>query len=71
MRIQRLHIRGCKSVPGFKNLSDFLIDFDTHSSMTILVGRNGAGKSNILEALTVIFRDLDLQISKPKFRLCS
>jgi energy-coupling factor transporter ATP-binding protein EcfA2 len=35
--------------------------------MTILVGRNGTGKSNILEALTVIFRDLDLLISQPKF----
>jgi predicted ATPase len=26
----------------------------------VLVGRNGTGKSNVLEALTIIFRDLDL-----------
>jgi len=67
VRIQKLHIRRCKSIPGFKNLSDFIIDFDARSSMTVLVGRNGTGKSNILEALTVIFRDLDLLISQPKF----
>jgi predicted ATPase len=47
-------------LPSFKNLSDFRINFDDHSSVAVLVGRNGTGKSNILEALTLIFRDLDL-----------
>jgi hypothetical protein len=28
----------------------------------VLVGRNGTGKSNVLEALTIIFRDLDLGV---------
>ena len=44
----------------FKNLKDFAITFDSSSSVSVLVGRNGTGKSNILEAITLIFRDLDL-----------
>lgn len=63
MRIHRLWIKA----PGFKNLIDFKIDFDEASPMTVLVGRNGTGKSNILEALTIIFRDLDLEASTPSF----
>jgi predicted ATPase len=55
MRLDRLHIRS-----RFKNLADFQIDFDEASEMTVLVGHNGTGKSNLLEALTIIFRDLDL-----------
>ena len=55
MRLDRLKIRS-----RFKNLSDFSIDFDENSPTTVLVGRNGSGKSNLLEALTIIFRDLDL-----------
>lgn len=47
-------------LPDFKNLRDFRIDFDSASSISVLVGRNGTGKSNVLEALTIIFRDLDL-----------
>jgi predicted ATPase len=63
MRIHRLFIKP----PGFKNLIDFKIDFDEASPMTVLVGRNGTGKSNILEALTIIFRDLDLEVPTPPF----
>lgn len=44
----------------FKNLRDFEINFDRESQTTVLVGRNGSGKSNLLEALIIIFRDLDL-----------
>ncbi len=61
MRLDRLHIRS-----QFKNLRDFAIDFDEHSEMTVLVGHNGTGKSNLLEALTIIFRDLDLG-ERPRF----
>ncbi len=61
MRLDRLHIRS-----RFKNLCDFRIDFDEASEMTVLVGRNGTGKSNLLEALTIIFRDLDLGV-RPAF----
>lgn len=54
MRLDKLRIG------RFKNLQDFAIDFDEQSSTTVLVGRNGTGKSNLLEALTIIFADLDL-----------
>lgn len=42
----------------YKNLKDLTIDFDQDHLITVLIGRNGTGKSNVLEALTVIFRDL-------------
>jgi predicted ATPase len=67
MRLLRLHIKQCQSIPGFKNLSDFVIELDAESPTTVLVGRNGTGKSNILEAITVIFRDLDLEVVNPQF----
>ncbi len=67
MRLLRLHIKPCRSAPGFKNLIDFSIDFNQDSPTAVLVGRNGTGKSNVLEALTVIFRDLDLELSTPVF----
>ncbi|MBW1780409.1 MAG: AAA family ATPase [Deltaproteobacteria bacterium] len=67
MRIHRLHIKRCQNTPGFKNLIDFKIDFDSESPTSVLVGRNGTGKSNILEALTIIYRDLDLEMIKPEF----
>ena len=57
----------CQTTPGFKNLIDFTIDFDQNSPTAVLVGRNGTGKSNVLEALTVIFRDLDLEMATPQF----
>ncbi|HEU0249094.1 MAG TPA: AAA family ATPase [Solirubrobacteraceae bacterium] len=54
MRLDELYIG------EFKNLRDLHIDFDESSPYTVLVGENGAGKSNLLEALTLIFRQLDL-----------
>ncbi|MEW5826292.1 MAG: AAA family ATPase [Candidatus Bipolaricaulota bacterium] len=53
MRLDKL------TIGSFKNLRDFSIDFDEQTPTTVLVGRNGTGKSNLLEALTIIFRDLD------------
>ena len=47
-------------LPKFKNLTSFSMDFDSESSVSVLVGKNGTGKSNVLEATTLIFRDLDL-----------
>src|SRR5437870_2267241 len=60
MRLDKLRIG------RFKNLRDFSIDFDERSPTTVLVGRNGTGKSNLLEALTIIFADLDLAVG-PSF----
>lgn len=55
MRIDRL------ALTDFKNLIDFEVDFDVTSTRQVVVGRNGVGKSNLLESLTRIFRDLDLE----------
>lgn len=54
MRIDWLYI------DRFKNLRDFEIDFDEKSLTTVLIGENGTGKSNLIEALIIIFRDLYL-----------
>src|SRR3712207_5482690 len=48
------------TLPAFKNLQEFTLEFDSEAPLAVLVGRNGTGKSNVIEALTVIFRDLDL-----------
>ena len=54
MRIDKLHIT------KFKNLKDFNIDFNEEVLTNVLIGQNGFGKSNVFEALVIIFRDLDL-----------
>lgn len=63
------------AIPHFRNLRDVVIDFATQlSSMPgmaadaapksirshALIGQNGTGKSNLIEALITIFRDVDL-----------
>ena len=55
------------SIENFKNLKNFSIDFDDEYLVTVLLGRNGTGKSNLLEALIIIFRDLDLH-EPPAFK---
>ena len=47
-------------IADWKNLKDFSIDFAEDSSTSVFVGRNATAKSNLLEALVVAFRDLDL-----------
>src|SRR3546814_306473 len=54
MRVDSLTIR------SFKNLTDITIDFDEGELSTVVIGENGTGKSNVIEALATIFRDLDL-----------
>lgn len=49
------------SVDGFKNLNNVSIAFDKEEMSTVLVGLNGTGKSNVLEALVTIFKCLDLR----------
>jgi ABC-type multidrug transport system ATPase subunit len=60
MRIDKVKIN------GFKNLNQFEIDLEQTKMHTVLLGQNAAGKSNFLEALVIIFRDLDLD-KKPLF----
>src|SRR6476620_1889365 len=45
-------------VGEYKNLRDVLIDFDQDHWVTVVIGWNGTGKSNVLEALATLFRDL-------------
>lgn len=64
--MQLLRIR----IPNFRNLRDLNIAFDTHLQPAdappkpirshALIGQNGTGKSNLIEALITIFRDVDL-----------
>jgi predicted ATPase len=60
MRVDKLRIK------NFKNLQDFSIDFDESQLTTVLIGRNGTGKSNLIEALVAIFGDLD-PADRPSF----
>lgn len=55
MRLNRLKLE------SFKNLVDISIDFDEDELSTVLIGANGSGKSNVIEAIVTIFRDLDLE----------
>ena len=54
-------------VEAFKNLKDFKVDFDENPDelFAVLLGQNGLGKSNLLEVLVVIFRDLFLANETP------
>ena len=49
-------------IENFKNLKNLKVDFDESSPYTVFVGENGAGKSNLIEAIAIIFRDLDLDV---------
>ena len=42
----------------FKNLKDYEVRFGSAHGLDIVLGWNGTGKSNLFEALIVIFRDL-------------
>lgn len=61
MRIDKVKIK------NFKNLKDATIDFDESQTISVVIGKNGAGKSNLLEALIIIFRDLDLDEDTTQF----
>ncbi|MCL6174866.1 AAA family ATPase [Acinetobacter baumannii] len=69
MRLDYLKIGSAKDSPThqFKNLKDVCIDFDENESITVVIGWNGTGKSNVLEALAIIFRDLILKTKEPAF----
>ena len=54
MRLDRL------TIPSYRNLRSFTIDFDETQATTVLLGRNGSGKSNLIEAIVEIFRELEV-----------
>lgn len=43
---------------GYKNLKNLELEFEDNSCVNALIGNNGSGKSNILEALTIVFTAL-------------
>ncbi|PMK01173.1 AAA family ATPase [Vibrio sp. 10N.261.55.A7] len=47
----------------FKNLKNVTIDFEEEEWITLVIGWNGTGKSNVLEALATVFLEL---IGKPQ-----
>ena len=49
MKLKTLQIK------KYKNLKDITIDFESGNGLTMLIGNNGSGKSNILEAISGIF----------------
>lgn len=64
-----MHLSRLK-IPDFRNLQEFEIRFTTAAADAdgvrrefkshAVIGQNGSGKSNLLEAIITIFRDLDL-----------
>lgn len=54
MRLDKVYI------DGFKNLKEFEIDFAEDRLTAVIIGQNGTGKSNLIEAIATIFRDIDL-----------
>lgn len=69
MRLDKLIIGSPKDSPThqFKNLKNVSIDFDQEHWITVVIGWNGTGKSNVLEALATIFRDLIQRNRRPAF----
>lgn len=52
MKLQRLHIK------GFRNIDNLDLDLSCQKGLSVLIGNNGSGKSNILEAVVAIFASL-------------
>jgi predicted ATPase len=69
MRLDKLTIGSDKDskTHQFKNLKNLTIDFDQDHWVTVVIGWNGTGKSNVLEALATIFRDLIRKKRTPSF----
>ncbi len=61
MRLDRVYI------DGFKNLKQAEVDFDERHLTSVLIGQNGAGKSNLIEAIVDVFRFVDLDRGNPRF----
>ena len=62
MRLEKLKIN-----TRFKNLENFEIDFSDKEGITVLIGNNGSGKSNILEAISSVFAGLYDNKYNPSF----
>lgn len=60
MRITSLKIKGYKNI-----INETLIDFSTATNYVALIGLNGSGKSNIIEAISLIFSSLYYEKPSP------
>ena len=47
-------------IPNYKGFVDFKTTFDQNSPITTVIGVNGVGKSNLIEIIVAIFRNIDL-----------
>ncbi|MCI9016237.1 MAG: AAA family ATPase [Clostridia bacterium] len=57
-------------INNYKNLTNLTIDFEKSNGLSIFVGNNGTGKSNIIECLSEIFNCLyNNKISKIEYEL--
>ncbi len=54
-------------IDGYKNLSNFEAFFEKGSPINAIIGNNGSGKSNILEALATIFSKIMVSDEAPNF----
>ena len=52
MRLKSLYIE------EYKNIKNQTFDFSDHDGLTLLIGNNGSGKSNLLESISDIFSNL-------------
>ena len=56
-------------IDNFKNLKNINIDFTNIDKLLIIIGNNASGKSNIIEAISAIFREVyTKKISNPNFQ---
>lgn len=60
MRLKKLYVK------DYKNLKNFTVDFESGNGLSILIGNNGSGKSNLLEIISGIFHDLFKEKSSRK-----
>ncbi len=56
MKLKSLKIKGFKNLTGTDEW--FTLDFTNKDGITVLIGNNGSGKSNVLEAISSIFTGL-------------
>ena len=54
-------------IDGFKNLKGVDIDFDEERPTIVVIGQNGTGNSNLIEAITDVFRFVDMNRGAPRF----
>lgn len=51
----------------FKNLDSLVLDFEKCNGITVLIGNNGSGKSNLIEAISSVFAGLYNKAFNPTF----